>query len=416
MFFTAIVVLIVTLVILVFSPQEQFGFEDEVDALTARSNAINDHVRQIRTEFVPQAMQVAGYNALNGLYEYIKRKNAYFPDANSYFNFNFTLKEIMLNGTMCCSLKAPPTPCPGLGLPGDLCPVCDSNLQADVTDLSLHIPVDMCLDTPTLMQGKNLVYRLEQFESVATDQLHIPTEFHFRAMDPASPGYTSHWLVEDQKQIIFQDNHTGPWQVGMNITLGYSVQLGDMWINNTENFTTMFSIEGLPDPLYFIGSAKEFSHAFTPTYTKGWDIYEFFDQIDSRRYYQNPNGSSFLMRYRGIDESSGCCGVESFINPFAMSTINDGPINDPADIEKSYVDWCWFGSRCTPQDYGLMWNITCVTHHDDDPFTGRNLKKFYKFAVDSQHVVFYNLTNQPDDYLYGAEMPEPACPDVPPPS
>ncbi len=387
MFFTAIVVMIVTLVVLVFSPQQQLGFQDEADALKARANALNDHIQTLRGEYLPQTIFVAAYNSFYAMSEYIRLKGSYYSGVDASYNFNYTLKEMMINGTMCCDLstKKPPADCDG-----ETCPNCNSDNKNQIEDPTKHIPVDTCLDS-TQMAGKSVTERLDQFEAVATNSLHIPTKFHKK--------------FGEMRTLIFQSNATGPFQVGVNLTINYSASLGDMMVNNSENINSIFTIEGIPDPLYAISTERLYSNQFRKTDVTGWKITSFYRHVDQRLYAYNPNASSFLMRFQGIDKESECCGVESFINPFVMSTINDGPVPSATDVEKSYVDWCFFGDRCTLDEFGALWNVTCITHHDEFQ---KNSLKFYKFAIESQHAVYYNLTNQPDKYLAGAEQ-EP-CP------
>ncbi len=376
-FFTSIAILVTSVLILSFTAQTDSVLKDQIPSTQAKADAANQMVRELRGSYLPQAVSIATYSAFAAVAEYLRLKKDYFQGPDAQAIFNKTMKEIVINGTMCCDI--PPA-------------TCNTALLADVDDPSKHIGVDDCLGK-TIMKDRNLTKRLDDMENASFNAYRIKTEF--------GRDYNS------MQFFFYQDNSTGPFMVGTNITINYSVAAGDVMVNNTENITAFFSIEGLPDPLYAVESQKTikdgsilYTNYFNATNLTNWNISTFYHEIEWRLYKHDGNASSFLMRFYGRDEQSPCCGLESLINPVVMGTVN-------GDVEKPYVDWCYYGpnNRCAPALTGRLWNITCITTETDGT-------KFYNFALDTYHVIRYNLTTSTRDYVYQAGPP-PACPETP---
>ncbi|MBI3036450.1 hypothetical protein HYY73_01660 [Candidatus Woesearchaeota archaeon] len=375
-FFTSIAILISAVLILTFGTQTGVTTKDQVPITQAKADAANNQVRDVKNSYLPQSVYIAAYSAFYAMADYMRQRGSYFSGPDASLKFNNTLKEMIINGTMCC------------GLAGHI-PVCNSDSITDVNDLSIHEGVDTCIGKQ-VMSNRNLTKRLFDMENASFSAYRVNTSFN-----------NNHSMA----LLFYQDNSTGPWQVGINITFRFSVAAGDVMINSTENISTIFDIAGIPDPLYAVGSLGAdggtlYTNYFNATNATNWNISTFYRQVDWRLYRHEANASSFLDRFYGNDVRSPCCGVESLINPFVMENVN-------GLRERPYVDWCYYGSgnRCTAAQAGQMWNVTCVTTEVDGT-------KFYKFAIDSYHAARYNLTNEQNDYLYGVGPP-PACPETP---
>lgn len=379
-FFTSIAIIISAVIITMFVPQTISTTTDQIPLTKAKAEAASEHARDLTHSYLPQSIAVAGYSAFSALAEYMRQRGNYLSSDQI---FNITFKELMLNGTICC------------GLDGS----CNIDLITEVQNPSLHKGVDDCLGMQ-VMRDRNLTKRLADMENASVNAFRITTRFN-KAYNGLAVS-------------LFQDNSTGPWQVGIKASINYSIVAGDVTINNSENVTSIFSIEGIPDPLYLVESPKSdedasggadgilYTNYFNATNVTGWNISTFFRQVEWRFYRADSSGSSFLNRFYGKDEKSPCCGVESLINPLVMTTVN-------GRIEKPYVDWCYYGTanRCTPAQAGALWNISCVTTEVDGT-------KFHRFALDTYHALRYNLSNAQKDYLYGVGPP-PTCPESPAP-
>lgn len=377
-FFMSIAILMSAVLIVVFAVPATVTIRDQIPITKAKAEAANSQARDLKHSYLPQSLNLAAYSAFYAMAEYMRQRGDYFQGADANLKLEATLKEMIINGTMCC------------GLPGHL--GCNSDSMTDINKPELHETVQACTGL-TIMNGRSLSKRLTDIEEASSNAFRINTSFF--------KDYPAMTLK------IYQDNTTGPWQVGLNLTVNYSIAAGEVMINKTENVSAKFPIKGIPDPLYLVESQRTaedgnvmHSNYFNATNITKWNITTFYRQIEWRLYRHDKNASSFLMRFNGQDAASPCCGVESLINPLTMTAAN-------GMAEKPYVDWCYYGpsDRCTPAQTGNLWNITCVTTEADGT-------KFYRFALDTYHALEYNLTNAQKDYLYGAGPP-PACAETP---
>lgn len=345
-FFTLIAILIVSVLFISFSPRHGLAAKGQAPFTESRISTADDFVETVKASYVPMALRMSSYNALNALSEYLKQRNSgLFAD---YGELNRNFAEVMLNGSIYC----------------------------EIGGLNKHMPIDECLGSGrTFMGGRNFTQRLRDIENSSKATLQLDTTF------------SRDWYG-DYSVVIFQNNETGPFQAGVNITVNFSVNAGIAWWNDTSRISTVFSFEGIEDPLYSVKSQSGlgilYTNVFNQTNITSWNITNTFWEIEQRRYRHEKNGSSFLTRFTESDERSECCGIESLINPFVMTDAGVG------NIEKPYVDWCFFGTRCPLNQPGSLWNISCITDTSPAP------EKFYRFALDTYHASSYNLT----DYVY----------------
>ncbi len=351
MFFTLVAILIVSVLFISSLPRHSLTAKGKVPFTESRISTADDFVETMKTSYIPMALRMSSYNALNALSEYLKqRNNGLFAD---YDELNSNFAEMMLNGSIFCEMELP----------------------------NRHMPIDECLGSGrTFMGNRNFTQRLRDIENSSKATLQIDTNF------------SRDWY-SDYNVVLFQNNETGPFQVGVNITVNFSINAGLAWWNNTERISTVFSFEGIEDPLYSVKSQSDlgalYTNVFNQTNLTSWNITNTFWEIEWRRYRYDKNGSSFLSRFTEAEGRSECCGIESLINPFVMTAASAG------NVEKPYVDWCFFGTRCPLNQPGLLWNISCITDTSPAP------EKFYRFALDTYHASSYNLT----DYVYDSTDP-----------
>ncbi len=351
MFFTLIAILIVSVLFITFSPRQGLPLKGQTGFTESRVSTADDLVETVKASYVPMALRMASYNALNALSEYLKQRNSgLFAD---YDELNRNFAEVMLNGSIYC----------------------------EIGGQNKHMPIDECIGSGrTFMGNRNFTQRLRDIENSSKATLQIETNF-------------SNGWYGDYNVALFQNNETGPFQVGVNITINFSANAGIAWWNDTERISAVFSFDGIEDPLYSVKSQSQLSALYTNVFNQtnitSWNITNAFWEIEQRRYRHEKNGSSFLTRFTESEERSECCGIESLINPFVMTAAGVG------NIEKPYVDWCFFGTRCPLNQPGALWNISCITDNSVAP------EKFYRFALDTYHSSSYNLT----DYVYTTTDP-----------
>ena len=351
MFFTIVAIMIITILFVSFSPEyaSRTGYEESV--LDGRYEVANDFVNTLKTGYIPAAVEASSYHALQELSEYIKDEHNMgrshpFGTRNS---FNESFVNMMLTGSL-------------------LNPCQTSTFQA-TSDL------------------KPLLYLLEAIENASYRHLKLNTTFDYNN-------------CQDFNVSIYQNNDTGAFLVGVNLTVNFTVQADNLarW-DDSENFSILFSFEGIEDPLY---AARDtgytgFINKFKEIDVKLWDLERTRTSIEERTYRPagrdlvdnsgEPNyyAPSFLDRFvdddninhdklfgnsdtYGPKDYSACCGIESLINPAKMAISSAPSLN--AYVDNSYVDWCFFsaeGSHCNKNPNSPTMpppeRVKCLTLH-----------------------------------------------------
>ncbi len=322
-FFTFMSILVVGVLVLAFSSDVYVTSKNKVPVVKSRIKTADSYLRNLEGSYLKRSLYTSSYNALNSLILYIIYEEDFLTNEN---DLNAKFKEVLLNGTI------------------------------DGTDLG-----DMGI---TLMQDNTFIYRIDKIEEMSQEVLHITTNFNKENIDT----------------VIFQSDDTGPWKVGVNLSLNFSVDAGIALWNKTETVSIMFSIIGFDDPLYLINPSIPYSHPIkeTPFNDTEWNIDTLKEHIANTTYRHESNEStqhspSYLMRFYDSASPSLCCGIESMIN----ETLSDGRY-------KSYVDYCFWSDECDPgTGYGnKLYNITGITTPS------------YPFKLDAYHVAQYNVESE----------------------
>ena len=397
MFFTIVAIMIITILFVSFSPEyaSRTGYDESV--LDGRYEVANDFVNTLKTGYIPAAVEASSYHALQALSEEIKNSGAF--STRDFFNESFV--NMMLTGYL------------------NTCGT--STLQA----------------TSNL---KPLLYLLDNISTASYRHLKLNTTFNY--------GNTN---CQDLNVSIYQNHDTGAFLVGVNLTVNFTVQADNLarW-DDSENFSILFSFEGIDDPLYWEyihlkpGNVLEedFINKFKEVDVKLWNLERTRTSIGERTYRPagknlvdlsgEPNyyAPSFLDRFvkddninygelfgnqdsYGPKDYSECCGIESMINPDKMGITS---------VTNSYVDWCFFsGSRseCNQNPgYGdpTPKEVNCLTHgfftHNPPRPPSVDFGGDYPgFKLDPIHAGTYNVTA----YVYNRDKcPTTGVPPVPP--
>lgn len=318
MFFTFMSILVVGVLVLAFSSDVYVTSKNRVPVVKSRIKTADSYLRNLEGSYLERSLYTSSYNALNSLILYIIEEDDFLADEN---DLNAKFKEVLLSGTI------------------------------DDTDLG-----DMGI---TLMQDNTFVYRLDKIEEMSQDVLHITTSFD----------------KDNINTVIFQSDDTGPWDVGVNLTINFSVDAGIALWNKTETISIMFSIIGFDDPLYLVKSG--YSHPIKETHFNDteWNVDNLKEHIENATYRHESNEStehspSYLMRFYDSASPSLCCGIESMIN----ETLSD-------ERYKGYVDYCFWSDVC--EDYGVkLYNIIGITTPG------------YPFKLDAYHIGQYNVESE----------------------
>ncbi|MBN2454177.1 thrombospondin type 3 repeat-containing protein [Candidatus Woesearchaeota archaeon] len=82
-----------------------------------------------------------------------------------------------------------------------------------------------------------------------------------------------------------------------------------------------------------------------------------------------------------------CCGIESVIDP-AVLDIDFYSVYTSPQLEKSYIDWCFFSTACPPDQPGQLWNITDVTN-----YTVGGYCNAFKLHSEAAGPAWYNVSS-----------------------
>ncbi|MDI3473734.1 MAG: hypothetical protein PWR30_57 [Candidatus Woesearchaeota archaeon] len=219
---------------------------------------------------------------------------------------------------------------------------------------------------------------------------------------------------------IFQNDITGPYYVGVNVSINASLNTNVANWSSILHITSYVPIIGLEDPVYAHYTNEKYHNYFnlstldlgrnlsaTPDqlralYTpvqiacflnKAWNYSCFEDHVNRSAYFKNSIAPSFLQRMNlDITNYSECCGIESFLNPakINMSEIHYGPNYDDTDgydKNMTYADYCFFSGECegiegdNPERMKLITNLYCL--NDTFPY----------IKIDFIRLDYYNLSD-----------------------
>jgi len=326
-FFTFMAILVVAVLVLAFSSDVYVSSKNEIPVVKSRVKTADSYLRNLEGSYLKSSLYTSSYNALNSLILYMVYEDD-FLDSESDLNAKF--KEVVLNGSI------------------------------DGKNINTKYNIG-------LMEENSLIYRLDKIEEMSEYVLHIATDFDKENMDI----------------VIFQSDDTGPWKVGVSLSLNFSVDAGVASWNRTKTVSVTISILGFDDPLYLLKSGYPHPIKETPFNDTEWNVDTLKEHIADATYRHESNKStehspSYLMRFYESYSPSLCCGIESMIN----QTLADGRY-------KSYVDYCFWSNAC--DDYGAwLYNYTIFKLYNITYITTPS----YPFKLDAYHVAQYNVTDE----------------------
>ncbi len=336
MFFTLIAILIIGLLVLTFSTKMDIRIKGHLPVLERRITAVNIFVHDIENTYLERMLRISTLSAFNALIANQETSKNYLTREE----FDPVFAELAMNGT--------------LG-------VDDNNNKI------------------MILRKYNLNSMLNELAKISKDELHVKASFEPRTLN------------------VFQNNETGPWNIGINFTINYFVD-GDLatW-NKSSNIITQFSIIGLEDPLYSYSSKQNNqgeNHKNiikADNFNENWTIENFRLFVRDQTYRYDSKAPSYLLRLINDYNASGCCGIESMINLNIMQ--------DEENRNATFVDYCYWSNICIGEDYGnYIWTLEGdkfskpnITYYGEERDTQPE-NEFYRFKLDTYHIGRYNLT------------------------
>lgn len=191
---------------------------------------------------------------------------------------------------------------------------------------------------------------------------------------------------EDEKDYdikLYQDNKTGPFAVGVNLTMHYTVDAGAgvyedniaKW-NITSSVPVKIQIEGLYDPYMLVHSHGNMNYRIKQFYTQKWNFDAFKKFVDSQAYIYNNRSWSYIGRFYNSKDFQDCCGVLTTINQTEYDRWPPGgtAAPDPGWQNTSFIDCEYFSYAatlisCRQNDQNLVYGVKGIFSTPSFPFT-----------------------------------------------
>ena len=254
-FFTFIAVTIMTIFILIFTPQVDYSLRKDSQALNARIGNVNGYINDLEGNYLKSVMMATGSKTLLSLALYMNSTGSYLS------NFDAVFQEVFVNGTI-------------------------NNVRIDsITNKDIMV-------NNTFTNWSNKIIKL------ASDTLKVNTTI----------------VVENASAT-----QTSPWDIDLILRVNLSVKSNLAEWNKISTITTSMSIEGFYDPYYIVNTNGLYGKKIrrTNTIPSQWNItyVRYHLRNGTYVYWTNPDAPSYLMRFSNNIIPSNCCGIESIVNP-----------------------------------------------------------------------------------------------------
>src|SRR3989338_5028511 len=258
-FFTFLAITIMTLFLIVFTPQAEISLQKDMQSTRARISSIDDYVNDLETRYFETVLRATTYKAILSLTYYINSTGFFIPNLDSAFS------EVMLNGTI------------------------------------NNVPIDS-ITNKKIMDNSTLTNWSSRISEAAKDTLNVNT------------------TIVLINVTAFQ---TKPWDIDSTLKINITVKSNVAEWRKTVTISAAVSIEGLHDPYYFVNTDKAYANQVKKSSVEfdQWNITQVREHLRNGTYvyWKNPDAPSFLMRFTNTITSSSCCGKKSLVNPNKIS-------------------------------------------------------------------------------------------------
>jgi len=311
-FFTFIAVAIMAIAILIFTPQADVSLEKDTQSIRAKISAVNGYVDDLQSQYFETVLRALAYDSVLSLALYENSTGSFLG------NFDSAFSEVILTGKI-------------------------NGIDID------------SVTGKKIMSNNTLADWNKRISGTAKDALNVNTTIIINNVS------------------AFQ---TTPWNIDAMLDVNLTVTSDVAEWRARKTIRTAFSIEGLPDPYSLVNTKSTSSYANTIKKStvnfNQWNIGNVRESLrnSTHIYWQDSNAPSFLMRFTNTISSSGCCGIESFVNPNKLT---------PSDQKESYIDYLFWSHRFK-DDCTQLYNVNGLWD------------EFSFFKLDFDDVAKYNLT------------------------
>ncbi len=314
-FFTLISMTIVTIFILLSTPQADISLQKSNQANKFRIISIDNYITDLRNYF-EMTLRDSSYRTISSLVYYANETSSPIQNLDNAFY------EVVLNGTI-------------------------GGVNKKIDDITKN----------NIMEGYTLTEWNEKISKMAKEVLNVDTSINVTNV------------------TVFQ---TGPWDIGINLTVNISIESEVAKWKDTLNISTTFEIEGLLDPYYLLNTNGLYSKRIKESTTgyNDWNVEKLREQLKDETYFhwEGSDAPSFLMRLSDPTKKSSCCGISSLVDPNKIT---------PQDQTESYVDYLFWNHEFN--DCKELYKIPKL--EDVEP-------TFKNFKLDINYILKYKVEDE----------------------
>ena len=328
-FYLLLTAIFISVMVIVFLSYHEYSFTNKQKVVETRVMALNDFIKSIESDS-KNVIRITGYRALIALEDYVATTSLEYFANDSDMQEHFKKAFYYGNFTVNCTTNAN----------------CIANGTLNYTQMDI-------------LNDSAYINYLQKLKGIAA-KLGIDIDVN----------------VTD---VLF--SQSSPWSVEVVVTT--NIIISDQknlssW-NFSRNYTTSVSIINIRDPVYSVstlGKARNPIRAWPDNlaFVIGNDTTNIMNFTNNSYYVNNTLAPSFLMRFEGrLNESSACCGIESFVN---IPKLSDQGI--PYNSSRSIVDYIYFSDNANiTASYS---NVTCYVQNITTTPT------YYWFKIDVNHT------------------------------
>ena len=321
LFLTFISIVIVAAMIAIFTPSN-ISLEKDISAVKARVENVDDYVFDLENVYLENTLNAIGRRTIIALIDYMGTERLFLT------NFHDDFSQVILDGTIDHPTKGTQ-------------------------------PIDNFIE-PNIMTGNTYNDKLNEIKNKSQKAFNVGTAFN---------------LITPNNITVQQSS---PWFVNVEMDVSFTVTTAEGTATWTRDATiiTDIAVERLRDPYYLAKTNGDYGNIINRTGTKfnEWNADKVKDFIRNGNYthFQNSNAPNFLSRFVDGVSASGCCGIESLVNP-----------NNPAISNKdvSYADYGYWSdaANCANPPRSLF-RVNAIN------------AEFPNFKFDLNHLAKYKLT------------------------
>jgi hypothetical protein len=276
-FFTFIAIIMMTIFILIFTPQIDSSLQKDAQSLNTRITTIDNYINDLQYNYLITVMKVTGKKTIESLIFYMNSTNSFLSGFDSAF------QEVFMNGTI-------------------------NNVQID------------SITGRKIMDNRTFTNWSSRISQISLDVFKVNTNI---TVQNASATQVT------------------PWEIELILKINLSVKSNVAEWSKISTIKTSLPIEGLYDPLYLVNVnvidslsyGKKIKNAGLEPYQ--WNITQvrYHLRNDTYVYWASTNAPNYLSRFTNSFTMSSCCGIESLVNP------NLVPTSDAMDSYVDYIFW-----------------------------------------------------------------------------